>query len=356
MAGTPQFVDISVFQPLNIDWNAYRAWSAQCDGIARVSLRSSYGTGYTDQHFVAYREGAINAGIDVIIFYHYAYPQFNSAVAEADYQHQIVRGIRPNDVMMLDYEENVSEATAEWAYEWLARQEQNYGGKRPSIYASDSYIRQRLQDNRLARYPLTLANWQFTPTERPACPPPWSTYTYLQYTDKATAIPGIAGAVDADIYLGHDGGPTMNNIPAGWHDDGTTLTAPNGVPVVLGFRAHILNAPSWDAGNMPQEAEYHADQVLLHNIAIGAGQRQCFRDGMLWYTTAKGVVWEPFLGLELDAAYKQIATLQAQITQLSQPVPAQPTANVAQAINDVEALTNTLPPMFTKILANLGKQ
>lgn len=352
MAGVSQFVDISVYQPSTIDWKAYRAWAAQWDGIARVSLRSSYGTGYTDQHFAAYRDGAISAGVDVIIFYHYAYPQYNSAVAEADYQHQVVGSIRPNDVIMLDFEEQVPEATAEWAYQWLARQEQNYGGKKPTLYANDAYIRQRLQDSRLARYPLTLANWQFTPAERPACPPPWSTYTYLQYTDKATSIPGISGAVDADIYLGHDGSSPSSTIPAGWHDDGTTLAAPNGVPVIRGFRSHILNAPSWDAGNLPQEAEYHTDQVLLHDTAVGAGQRQCFRDGILWYTDAKGVVWEPSLGLELDAAYKQIAALQAQL----QASPSQqPMANVAQAINDLEGLATTLSPMFTKLLTDLGK-
>ncbi|HEY1353205.1 MAG TPA: glycoside hydrolase family 25 protein [Ktedonobacteraceae bacterium] len=312
MAGTPQFVDISVFQPLTIDWQAYRAWAAQWDGIARVSLRSSYGTGFIDQHFAAYREGAIKAGVNVIIFYHYAYPQFNSAAAEADYQHQVVGEIRPDDLLMLDYEENVPEASADWAYQWLARQEQNYGGRKPTLYANDDYIRRRLQDSRLARYPLTLANWQFTPTARPACPPPWSMYTYLQYTNKATNIPGIGGMVDADIYLGHDHLP--GGLPSGWHDDGTTLTAPNGVPVILGFRAHILNAPSWDANNMPQEAEHHTDPVLLHNVVLGAGQRQCFRDGLLWYTDAKGVVWEPHPGLELDAAYRQIATLQAQLS------------------------------------------
>lgn len=303
MAGTPQFVDISVFQPLTIDWKAYRTWAAQWDGIARVSMRSSYGTGYTDQHFATYREGATNAGVNVIIFYHYAYPQFNSAVAEADYQRQVVGKIRADDLLMLDYEEPVLQATADWAYQWLARQEQNYSGRKPTLYASDSYIRQRLHDTRLARYPLTLANWQFTPAERPPCPPPWATYTYLQYTNKATNIPGIPGAVDADIYLG----PGGSKVPAGWHDDGTTLTAPNGVPIVLGFRSYILNAPSWNADNMPQEAEYHADPVLLHRAAVGAGQRQCFRDGLLWYTAANGVVWEPYMGLELDAAYRKIA-------------------------------------------------
>lgn len=65
MAGTPQFVDISVFQPPNIDWKAYRAWAAQWDGIARVSLRSSYGTGYTDAHYKAYRAAVEATGIQI---------------------------------------------------------------------------------------------------------------------------------------------------------------------------------------------------------------------------------------------------------------------------------------------------
>ena len=70
----------------------------------------------------------------------------------------------------------------------------------------------------------------------------------------------------------------------------------------------------------------------------------------------RGVVWEPYLGLELDAAYRQIATLQAQTPPANQPGSSQPSADVPQAINDVEALTGALTPAFTKFLADLGKQ
>lgn len=93
-------------------------------------------------------------------------------------------------------------------------------------------------------------------------------------------------------------------VPDGWKDDGEKLTAPNGVPVVLGFRAHVL-AGKWNPANVPLEAEYHADPVLLHNPGVGSGQRQLFRDCMLWWTHEKGVVQEPYIGLELDAAYKK---------------------------------------------------
>jgi GH25 family lysozyme M1 (1,4-beta-N-acetylmuramidase) len=197
----PQFVDVSQFQPINIDWVAYRKWASQWDGIARVAIRSSYGNGYSDAHFAAYRQGAIDAKVDIIFFYHYAYPQFNNPVDEAAWQHQAVGTIREQDILVLDIEENVPAANSNWVYLWLSTQESNYNGKLPGLYASSAYIQARLQDARLAKYPLWLANWQFTPDERPPVPSPWTSYEFVQYSDKAT-IPGITGTVDADIFLG----------------------------------------------------------------------------------------------------------------------------------------------------------
>lgn len=201
---TPCFVDLSAWQPSNIDWQDYKAWSAQGDGISRVAMRSSYGAGYKDQHFDAYRAGALAAGIDVILFYHYAYPSLNSAMDEAQYQRSVVGDIRAQDMLILDFEENVPQATSTWAYQWLSQQEINYGGKLPGIYASSSYIQQRLNDPRLVKFPLWLANWQFSPDARPPVPTPWTSYEFVQYTDKATNIPGISGTVDANIFLGKD--------------------------------------------------------------------------------------------------------------------------------------------------------
>lgn len=208
---TPQFVDLSVFQPATIDWHAYKAWSAQGDGISRVAMRSSYGAGYKDQHFDAYRAGALAAGIDVILFYHYAYPSLNAAMNEANYQKSVVGDIRTQDILILDFEENVPQATSTWAYQWLSQQTINYGGKLPGIYASSSYIQQRLNDPRLAKFPLWLANWQFSPDARPPVPAPWTSYEFVQYTDKATNIPGISGTVDANVYLGKETPPIMQS-------------------------------------------------------------------------------------------------------------------------------------------------
>lgn len=199
----PQFVDISQFQPEPINWPEYKQWASQWDGISRVAMRSSYGIGYADEYFKAHRANALAAGITQIIFYHYCYPEFNLPASEADSQKQIVGAIRPQDMIALDIEENVAQATAEWAYEWLFCQQYNYPSALPRIYASSAYITARLQDPSLAKYPLWLANWQFTANERPACPPPWAQYEFVQYTDRAT-IPGIPGEVDANIFLGRE--------------------------------------------------------------------------------------------------------------------------------------------------------
>lgn len=338
---TPQYVDISAFQPTDIDWQAYKKWSSQWDGISRIAMRSSYGFGYTDVHFQLYRQAALNAGIDMIIYYHYAYPQINGAIVEADSQHRIVGTIRPQDVLMLDLEENVPQATSEWAYEWLSRQEANYSGKLPTIYASDAYIRQRLQDGRLARFPLTLANWQFTPDERPACPPPWKHYTYLQYSDRAS-IPGIPGLVDANIYLGGN----MTTIPTGWKDDGKTLTGPNGVTVRTGFRDHVLSH-NWDANNWPLQTEEASNPLELSNTSLGGGTWQPFRWTVLEWDSKRGVQ-EMWTGQELLAMRKmfdvakdkvstltqQLATAKEQIATLQQQLDANAQAQHIKELED----------------------
>lgn len=307
----PQFVDMSQFQPVNIDWKAYKAWSASVDGVSRVAMRSSYGNGYEDPHFAAYRAGALAVGIDEIYYYHYSYPQDNSADYEANWQRIVVGNIRPQDLLILDFEESVAQATAEWAYEWLVQQERNYG-KLSGIYASSAYIAQRLQDARLAKYPLWLANWQYTPDERPTVPYPWTSYQFVQFTDKATNIPGIPGTVDCNIFLGKE--TPMSTIPAGWSDDGTTLKAPDGTEVKLGFRDHILNS-NWDPNNIPLEPEQHLPILEQSNPSLGVGQRQICRKTSLEYTPKNGV-FEGWMGQELEWYIKQHALLQGENTAL----------------------------------------
>lgn len=167
----------------------------------------------------------------------------------------------------------------------------------------------------------------------------------------ATTCPGTYPMAELINFVQQGG--TM--IPNGWKDNGTTLTAPNGIPVVAGFRDHILNASSWDAGNTPCESEYHTDQVLLHNPSVGGGQRQCFRDTLLWWTSKAGVVEEPYIGLEMDAAYRIIATQQAQIAQLKTQPPTSAPVDTSTVEADINAIADAIAAPVAKALADLKK-
>jgi N-acetyl-anhydromuramyl-L-alanine amidase AmpD len=108
-------------------------------------------------------------------------------------------------------------------------------------------------------------------------------------------------------------GDTM--IPAGWKDDGTTLTAPNGVPVVRGFRDRVLNG--WDANNLPLQAEQPMNPLELSNPGLGGGTQQVFRWTVLEWNADRGV-FVSWVGQELLAYRKALHDAQTQIASLSQ--------------------------------------
>lgn len=109
-------------------------------------------------------------------------------------------------------------------------------------------------------------------------------------------------------------------IPQGWKDDGKTLVAPNGVPVVHGMRAFVLSYPGgWEADNLPERAEQHMASVEPGNTAIGAGVRQDFRWRSLGWTESRGayVIW---VGHDIIALESQLAAALAHVTLLEQQI------------------------------------
>ncbi|HET8908122.1 MAG TPA: hypothetical protein VFN11_14280 [Ktedonobacterales bacterium] len=153
----------------------------------------------------------------------------------------------------------------------------------------------------------------------------------VYYSDAtiAAALPFAAFAVVPRVQVAME---VFTMVPTGWKDDSVagTLTAPNGVAVVRGFRTYVLNHP-WDANNYPLRVEAAVDSVEPGNPSVGAGSRQDFRMGALGYTATRGVyqVWvgQDVLALEsqvallqadLTSAHNQLAALQAQLAQLQQ--------------------------------------
>lgn len=103
-------------------------------------------------------------------------------------------------------------------------------------------------------------------------------------------------------------------IPAGWNDDGTILTAPNGHKVVLGFRHYVLTH-SWDANNLPLQEENGRSPLEESNPALGAGTQQVFTRTTLEWTPAHGVFMAS-TGPELLKLRSDIAALLVRVTSL----------------------------------------
>src|SRR5260221_610478 len=130
-------------------------------------------------------------------------------------------------------------------------------------------------------------------------------------------------------------------VPANWHDDGTTLTAPNGVAVRLGFRDYVLSH-GWDAGNLPLAPEQGVSLLEASNPSLGGGSQQPFRWSMLRYSAQRGVFME-WLGVELATVRQQAITyhdlskqLQAEVDSLKQQLAAaqQPTGVDPATVKD----------------------
>jgi len=107
-------------------------------------------------------------------------------------------------------------------------------------------------------------------------------------------------------------------VPQGWSDDGTTLTAPNGVAVRLGFRDYVLSH-TWDAGNWPIAPEQGVSLLEASNPSLGGGTQQVFRWSMLGWTAQRGVFME-WCGQELATVRGQLAAVYPAYQQSKQQV------------------------------------
>ncbi|HLH62752.1 MAG TPA: hypothetical protein VKV20_13795 [Ktedonobacteraceae bacterium] len=103
-------------------------------------------------------------------------------------------------------------------------------------------------------------------------------------------------------------------IPAGWHDDGNTLTAPNGHKVVHGFREYVLKN-NWPPANMPLQEEIGHNPLEESNPSLGGGTQQVFRWTMLEWTPSRGV-FIAWIGQEFLKIRSDNTALQAQVAGL----------------------------------------
>lgn len=130
-------------------------------------------------------------------------------------------------------------------------------------------------------------------------------------------------------------------LPAGAHDDGTTITFSNGTHMVMGFRAKYLelcNAGAVPGDDMALENEHASNPVEESNPAWwnGAGTAQVTRYYRFGYTSAKGV-HVTFIGQEFLYILADRAKLKAQVAAL---------AGLQQVISDGEKLITELKALL----------
>ena len=147
----------------------------------------------------------------------------------------------------------------------------------------------------------------------------------------------------------------MTQVPTNWTDDGHTLKSPDGTPVTLGFRDHVLGS-NWDPTNVPLEAEHHDLILEQSNTSLGAGQSQMFRKTRMEYTPKLGV-FEGWLGQELLWYQKQYQALLAKVADLQQQLNKDTQAQEIKALQSqvatLQAQNNQLKTLLDA--SNLGK-
>ncbi len=129
-------------------------------------------------------------------------------------------------------------------------------------------------------------HYSVSPISRARCPGPYPWDDLFTYLQKGAAV----------------------NVPEGWHDDGTTLTAKNGHKVIAGFRRHILANDDWRSDDEPREEEYAVSPLEYGNPALGSGHIQHFNFSIL--------EWSPKMGVFRGYAGKEAMALRTRLEAL----------------------------------------
>jgi GH25 family lysozyme M1 (1,4-beta-N-acetylmuramidase) len=204
-------IDVSRWQG-DINWTAVKT-----SGIEFAFCKATEGVDFVDIKYLQNMNNASAAGV-YIGPYHFARINSNvsnplDAVLEA---HDFVDAIEPFYETpgkflrpVIDVENFADKGTLQATRTYLSQWVRDFAevvedrlGLKPIIYTTGWYANNLIEPD-LAQYPLWLASWSTAP---PNLPNPvnngvWDDWTFWQYSDSGS-VPGIAGAVDLDVYRG----------------------------------------------------------------------------------------------------------------------------------------------------------
>lgn len=165
-----------------------------------VLIRSSYGNGYTDPQFSRNRDEARRVQLPHG-FYHHAYPQYNTAQAEALWFLNVVGTPQDGEILLLDFEEPYHGNAVAWCKAFLGYLAAHLNGYKPLIYLNllriQNYNWKPIID---ANYGLWLAFYDYNPNSN-NWNTPWPVVTFRQWSDHER-VRGIPTVVDADVFYG----------------------------------------------------------------------------------------------------------------------------------------------------------
>jgi GH25 family lysozyme M1 (1,4-beta-N-acetylmuramidase) len=209
-AQTIMGIDVSSYEG-TINWVSVKG-----GGYTFAFAKASEGVGLTDSYFVTNQVNGTKAGV-VMGAYHFAHPENNTAVAEANYFLSVARPYIKscNLPPVLDLEDPSSgpslstyftsaQLTA-WVQTWMTTVKDSTGIA-PIIYigpSNASYV-----NSSLNTWGLWIDDYNSNPANPPANKGVWTTWDFKQY-DWTGTIPGISGTnnVDQDVFNG-----TMNQF------------------------------------------------------------------------------------------------------------------------------------------------
>lgn len=191
-------IDVSKWQG-TIDWGMVRA-----SGKRFAIAKATEGVGYEDPKYDANKAGAMANGL-AFGAYHFARPDLNSALAEADWFADTA-GYQPGMIIpTLDLEVHGSNTDAQlvaWVQAWVGRVYERLG-VRPMIYASPSFWKTYMGNTTWFAsngYAMVwVAHWGVADPTVPGSNWGGKSWTFWQYTSSGH-VPGITGAVDLDRY------------------------------------------------------------------------------------------------------------------------------------------------------------
>jgi len=188
--------DISVYQG-TVDWPTYK------NNSNFVIIKASEGKSLIDPWFGGNRKGARDNNLPRG-FYHFARPDYgNLPEDEAKFFCSLIDGdpIRDGELLMLDFEVQFHDSV-NWAKAWLDYVSNHFGGVKPLFYSYQSMIKE-FDWSVVANngYGLWIAAPTGDPNNNNFYTGPWKMAAMQQWGTE-DEVPGIKGAVDADVFFG----------------------------------------------------------------------------------------------------------------------------------------------------------